>query len=65
MSVTLNLVFYTLGNYKKAKELLERALPIFEKHYGLDHVQVAKQLTNLGNAYGNSGDSQKQKELLE
>ena len=31
---------------------LERAVPLLAHHYGPDHVDVAKTLTNLGNAYG-------------
>src|SRR5690606_32522516 len=49
---------------RKKKELLERALPILEKHYGSDHYQVADTLESLGNAYGALGDARKKKELL-
>ena len=34
------------------KELLERALSIEEREYRPDHVQVARTLTNLANAFG-------------
>jgi hypothetical protein len=45
--------------------LLERALVINERHYGLDHPGVAATLTSLGHAYGSLGDAQKHRELLE
>ena len=54
-----------LGEAFKKKEYLERALFIKEKHYGRDHVEVAKTLVNLGNAYGALGNAHKQKEYLE
>ncbi|WP_237342887.1 tetratricopeptide repeat protein [Wolbachia endosymbiont of Folsomia candida] len=54
-----------LGNPIRKKELLERALGAFEKHYGSENVEVARILVNLGNAYGDLGNTQKQKELLE
>ncbi|WP_374698934.1 tetratricopeptide repeat protein [Wolbachia endosymbiont (group B) of Limnophora tigrina] len=57
--------YYDLGNPRRQKELLERALAMQEKHYGSDHFKVVKLLTNLGGAYGALGDHKKQKELLE
>jgi hypothetical protein len=33
--------YRSLGNAKKRRELLERALAINERHYGLDHPEVA------------------------
>ncbi|WCR53665.1 MAG: hypothetical protein PG981_000687 [Wolbachia endosymbiont of Ctenocephalides orientis wCori] len=54
-----------LGNPKRVKELLERALPILEEHYGLYHIEVAKLLINLDCAYRFLGNPNKQKELLE
>ncbi len=53
------------GDYRRAVELLERALVINEREYGPDHVEVALVLNNLGNACGSLGDHGKQKELLE
>ncbi|WP_265042477.1 tetratricopeptide repeat protein [Wolbachia endosymbiont (group A) of Sphecodes monilicornis] len=46
-----------LGNLQKAKELLERALAIQEKHYEPNHFTVAIILKNLGGTYGDLGDS--------
>jgi tetratricopeptide (TPR) repeat protein len=40
-------------------------LAINERHYDLDHPNVAAILTNLGNAYGDLGDTQKKRDLLE
>jgi len=48
-----------LGDTKKKKDMLERALKIKEEHYGKDHPVVAITLTNLGNAYGSLGDAKK------
>ncbi|WP_338482275.1 MULTISPECIES: tetratricopeptide repeat protein [unclassified Wolbachia] len=36
-----------MGDHKKQEKLLEQALPIFEKHYGPDHPEVAKLLAEL------------------
>ncbi len=55
----------SLGDTQKKRDLLERALAIEERHYGLDHPNVAIILTNLGNAYGSLGDTQKSRDLLE
>ncbi|WP_264718692.1 tetratricopeptide repeat protein [Wolbachia endosymbiont (group A) of Lasioglossum morio] len=57
--------YHDLGNPRRQKELLERVLPIQEKHYGPDHPEIAITLANLGNADGTLGDSQKAKALLE
>ncbi len=57
--------YHDLGNPRRQKELLERALPIFEKHYGPDHPEVAKLLADLCDVYGALGDHKKQKELFE
>ena len=54
-----------LGDPRKKKDLLERALKIEEKHYGREHFEVAKILGNLGNAYGDLGEHNKKKDLLE
>jgi tetratricopeptide (TPR) repeat protein len=57
--------YRSLGNAEKEREFLERELAINERHYGLDHPNVAITLTNLGNAYGSLGDTKKKRELLE
>ena len=53
------------GDYAKARDVLERALSIFERAYGRDHTSVAITLANLGNAYGNLGDQAKERDMLE
>jgi hypothetical protein len=55
---------YLLQSPLPAKNLLECALAIKEKHYGADHYQVASTLGSLGNAYGALGDAKQQKQLL-
>eukprot|EP00971_Amphidinium_carterae_P197248 3915211-Amphidinium_carterae.1 len=47
------------------RDYLERSLPILETHYGEQHPEVARTLTNLGNACGSLGDGQKQRDYLE
>ncbi|XCA33130.1 MAG: FxSxx-COOH system tetratricopeptide repeat protein [Wolbachia endosymbiont of Polyergus mexicanus] len=54
-----------LGNPRRQKELLERALPIFKEYYSPDHFQVVRTLGNLGIVYGALGDHKKAKELFE
>ena len=44
-----------LGNNEKKKQLLERALAIFEEHFGLHHPNTAETLGNLADAYENIG----------
>ena len=43
----------------------ERALARTEKHFGPDHPKTGITLTNLGSAYGDLGDSEKQRQMLE
>ncbi len=42
-----------------------QATGIDERVYGPDHREVAITLTNLGNAYGDLGDAERQRDLLE
>ncbi|CAE7433018.1 NPHP3, partial [Symbiodinium necroappetens] len=53
------------GHGGRAVGMGTRLLEIEERHYGADHLWVAMTLSNLGNAYGELGDYQRQKELLE
>ncbi|WP_264374742.1 tetratricopeptide repeat protein [Wolbachia endosymbiont (group B) of Carcina quercana] len=57
--------YFSFGNPKRQKELLERALPILEKHYGVEHFEVAKTLINLSIPYEALGDYEEAKDLLE
>ena len=63
--IQLSRAFGRVGDYRKQKERLERALTIMEREYGTDHIEVAAALDNLGSALGDLGDYRKQKELLE
>ena len=54
----------SIGNYERKKDLLTRALEIFEKHYGRYHPETGIALTYLGNAWGSLGDYEKRKDLL-
>ena len=40
-------VLRNLGDYEAAKEGYQKALEIYKKHYGEDHVQYATTLGNL------------------
>ena len=54
-----------MGDYKKQLECIERALPIFEKQYGQDHIEYAIVLVDLRRAHGNLGEYKKQLECIE
>ncbi len=58
-------VLFHQGFYRAAKSQFERTFKIVEAHYGKDHVMVARQLNDLGNAYGSLGDHVKQRDYLE
>ena len=51
--------------YNKQLEYIRRAVPIYQKHYGQDHIEFARTLVELGKAHGNFGKYQKQIECLE
>ena len=53
-----------LGDHKKQKDFLERALKIEEKHFGEDHFEVAKTLYNLALAHGDLGDRGNEARIL-
>jgi len=53
-----------LGDYAKARDIMERALAIDERTYGRDHVNVAFSLGSLGLAYGELGDAAKKREYV-
>ena len=61
----LGLAYDGLGDYAKTRDLLQRALPIYEREHGSDGAEVASTLANLGNAYGDLGDPAKQRDMLE
>lgn len=56
---------YTLGNYKKSKQLFTQALVINKKYYNKDSIKIGKILHDLGNSYFKLGDYSKAKKLLE
>ena len=47
------------GGHAKALALFERALALFEKSHGPDHVEVAKTLNNIANLYHSTGEHEK------
>mmetsp|Transcript_64177 Transcript_64177/g.180640 ORF Transcript_64177/g.180640 Transcript_64177/m.180640 type:complete len:466 (-) Transcript_64177:25-1422(-) len=54
-----------LGNVQVSKQLLEQALAIKERHYGVGHANTFATLSNLAAAHGRLGDVQKKKAFLE
>ena len=53
-----------LGDPRKQKDLLERALKIKEKHFGEEHFEVATTLYNLALAHGALGDRGNEARIL-
>ncbi len=56
---------YTLGEYTRSKEVLQKVLDIRERHYGNDTPEVAIILTSLGITLKELGDYTASKEVLE
>ena len=61
---SLGNVYRNIGDYYKAKELLEKALLIYENHYGKQHNRTARVYIYLGSIYRNIGDYTKAKEFI-
>ena len=45
-----------MGDYKPAKDGYQKALEIYKKHFGEDHISYAKALGNLSGVLGKMGD---------
>lgn len=56
--------YYSLGSTKKNKQMLDRHLPIFKKHYPENHFEIGHTTKYLGNVYSDAGDHQKAEEYL-
>eukprot|EP00971_Amphidinium_carterae_P259411 5147380-Amphidinium_carterae.1 len=56
---SLGNAYGSLGDATRKRDFLERALRIYESHFGPEHPHVARTLTNLGNAYESLGDATK------
>jgi tetratricopeptide (TPR) repeat protein len=54
-----------LGQYHKAREMLERALRVFEMAHGPEHFTMGSILQDLGNVYGRLDNNERQRECLE
>ena len=61
----LSLVYQNLGNYTRARELLEAALQSDIANFGEQHPNVAVGQSNLANVYGDLGNYEKARDLLE
>lgn len=53
------------SNVKIQLDYLEKGLTLYKAVYGENHFETCKVMTRLANAYGDSGDVDKQKQLLE
>jgi hypothetical protein len=68
VALPLNLLgtkYLHLGDYGRARDALERALPILEASYGADHVLVASTLEILGCAYVLLGEYGRARDVCE
>lgn len=54
-----------MGEYKKARKLLEEAIILYKRHDPYNHIGVSRALTYLGDTYKNLGDHQKARDVLE
>ncbi|MCD4746243.1 MAG: tetratricopeptide repeat protein, partial [Bacteroidales bacterium] len=61
----LALVYQDLGDYEKARDLLESALKSGLKNFGEKHPNVAVRQSNLALVYQDLGDYEKARDLLE
>ncbi|OJJ19851.1 hypothetical protein BKI52_15325 [marine bacterium AO1-C] len=61
----VGLAYSYLGNYEKAKELLEKTFESDLKNFDEDHPEIGGTLGNLGIVYKNLGQLEKAKDLLE
>jgi tetratricopeptide (TPR) repeat protein len=61
----LALVLQALGDYQGARELLEKALRLHERHFGEEHPNTAVSYSNLAMVLKDLGDYQGARELLE
>lgn len=57
-------IYYTIGDYDKAEEYIQKALVSQENQFGRDHVEVAKSLSQLALIKFYKGDNPKNVEKL-
>ncbi|MEZ4985323.1 MAG: tetratricopeptide repeat protein [Saprospiraceae bacterium] len=61
----VGITYLNMGDYTRARDLLEAALASDLKNFGADHPNVAVTQSNLGIVYRNMGDYARARELLE
>jgi len=61
----LGAAHYELGEYERARDLLELALSSDLKNFGADHPGIAVRQSNLASAYGSLGQYERARDLLE
>jgi len=59
------MLYIKIGAYAKAEPFLQRALAIFEKVVGTEHLDTAKSLINLAGLYGEMGLFTKAEQLIQ
>ena len=60
----LSITYRMIGEYNKAKEVLEDSLVIYEQIRPKDHPDIRRNVQNLGVIYGEIGDHEKAEALL-
>jgi CHAT domain-containing protein len=57
-------IYYTLGDYDKSEDNVEKALASQQKQFGRDHIEVAKSISQLALIKFHKGDSKNEVEKL-
>jgi tetratricopeptide (TPR) repeat protein len=65
VSAHLGNAYGELGNYQKARDLLEQSIALYKDHFPEDHIKVGWALFYLGQVYRIMGDPIKAKKALE
>ena len=61
----LAIIYRNLGEYERARDLLEKALSTDEKNFGPDHPNVTVRQSNLALVHMNLGEYERARDLLE
>jgi CHAT domain-containing protein/tetratricopeptide (TPR) repeat protein len=57
-------IYYTMGDYERAEALLTQAIAVDRSRFGIDHIDVAKSISQLALVKFNKGDNLKEVETL-
>jgi tetratricopeptide (TPR) repeat protein len=53
----ISLVLKDLGQFKEAKKGFLKAIKIYKKQFGEDHIEYGKTLNNLSSVHGDLGEN--------